>query len=31
MRGDLDPEPECLDCHYELGACDCLQDPPDLV
>jgi hypothetical protein len=27
----LEPEPECRDCHYELGACDCLQEPPDLV
>lgn len=28
---DLEPEAECYDCHYELSACVCLQEPPDLV
>lgn len=27
---DLDPPALCRDCYYELGACGCLPEPPDL-
>lgn len=28
---DFEPIPQCYDCGYELGACDCLPEPPDLL
>lgn len=28
---EWDPPALCRDCHYELGACSCLQEPPDVV
>lgn len=28
---DYDPAPACDRCHWELGACTCLPEPPDPV
>lgn len=27
---DFDPPASCHDCGWELAACDCLPEPPDL-
>lgn len=26
---EYDAPAECRDCHYELGACTCLPEPPE--